>query len=110
MLPYAIYPSPQTQKTVLSILSKYLLEYAIPQATDKPWPKDPVAISTNGIFGTGCPSIKESFNLKDINWSSVNTPALYKAAYKIGAAWPFESTSLSFKKLLVFLASNFNPA
>jgi len=40
---------------LLLILSKYLLEYAIPAATDNPCPKEPVAISTNGILGTGCP-------------------------------------------------------
>lgn len=67
-------------------------------------------MSTKGILGTGCPSIKESFNLNDISCYSVNTPALYKAAYKIGAACPFDKTSLSFKKWLVLLAWNFNPA
>lgn len=55
MLPSAIYPSPVIQNILLSILSKYLLEYAIPAATDRPWPKEPVATSTKGIVGTGCP-------------------------------------------------------
>lgn len=55
MLPSAIYPSPVIQNILLLILSKYLLEYAIPAATDRPWPKEPVATSTKGIVGTGCP-------------------------------------------------------
>jgi hypothetical protein len=68
-----------------------------------------VAISTNGIFGTGCPSIKESFNLNDINCYSVKTPARYKLAYKIGAACPFDKTSLSLRKWLGFSAWNLRP-
>jgi len=32
-----------------------LLEYAIPAATESPCPSDPVATSTKGILGTGCP-------------------------------------------------------
>ena len=55
MLPSAISPSPATQKILLLILSKYLLEYAIPAATDSPCPKEPVATSTKGILGTGWP-------------------------------------------------------
>lgn len=68
------------QKTLLSILSKYLLEYAIPAATDRPWPKEPVATSTKGILGTGCPSKSAPFNLSDINCSSVTMLARYKHA------------------------------
>ena len=83
---------------MLSILSKYLLEYAIPHATESPCPKEPVATSTKGIFGTGWPYRSAPFNLNDINSSSVNNFALYKQAYKIGAACPFERTNLSFKK------------
>jgi hypothetical protein len=44
----------------------------------------------------------ESFNLSDINCYSVSVVALYKAEYKIGAAWPLDNTNLSFKKCLVF--------
>lgn len=67
-------------------------------------------MSTNGILGTGCPSIYEPFNLSDISCSSVIVPALYKLEYKIGAACPFESTSLSFKKWAGFLGWNLSPA
>ncbi len=36
-------------------------------------------------------------------------PALYKHEYRSGAEWPFERTSLSFKKWLGFLGWNFKP-
>lgn len=47
----------------------------MPAATDRPCPRDPVATSTNGIFGTGCPSIIESFNLRERRSFSVIIPA-----------------------------------
>lgn len=69
-----------------------------------------MATSTKGILGTGWPSMIESFNRSDINWSSVRVLARYSAAYRIGAAWPLDRTILSFKKCLWLLGWNLRPA
>ena len=82
----------------------------MPEATERPWPSDPVATSTNGILGTGCPSIIESFKRRDINCYSVSVFALYNAEYKMGAACPFDNTRRSFRKCLVLLGWNLRPA
>ncbi len=82
----------------------------MPAATERPCPSDPVATSTNGILGTGCPSIMESFKRKDMSCSSVIVFARYNAEYNIGAACPFDKTRRSFKKCFALLAWNLRPA
>ena len=64
---------------------------AMPAAMLSPWPREPVAARTNGIFGVGWPS-SILVNLRRFFRSSFIIPASAKAAYKIGAAWPFERT------------------
>src|SRR5579884_3365538 len=74
-------------------------------AAQAPWPSDPVATSTKGRRGVGCPSRSES-NLR--SWSSSsrgNSPASAQAEYRIGAACPLESTKASLCGLRGFLGS-----
>jgi hypothetical protein len=68
---------------------------AMPIPAGSPCPSDPVATSTNGNRGVGCPSksdpIVRSFSSSDRS----NAPASAQAAYRIGAACPFDSTNRS---------------
>ena len=74
--------------------------YAIPTPIGSPWPSDPVATSTHGSSGTGagCPWIGDP-NRRSVSISSSEmAPIAFSAAYRTGAAWPFESTNRSFAR------------
>ena len=80
--------------------------YAIPQATDKPCPRDPVATSMKFKRGVGCPSRSESILRSCIKSSTGNCPTNAWAAYKIGAAWPLDKMNLSLLASFGLLLSN----
>src|SRR5438309_946111 len=50
-------------------LSKYLPLYAIPTPVGSPCPREPVATSTQGSAGVGCPSMRLP-NLRSVSISS----------------------------------------
>src|SRR6185436_14588143 len=74
----------------------------MPTAAQMPCPSEPVATSTNGSRGVGCPSRSESIRRSFNSSARSNAPASAQAAYRSGAACPFESTNRS---LTVFLGS-----
>src|SRR5262245_22732634 len=68
----------------------------MPMPTDKPCPSEPVAAATHGRRGVGCPS-RSLVNFRRLtNCSTRNAPASAKAAYRTGAACPFDRTKRSF--------------
>ena len=67
----------------------------MPIAAQMPWPSEPVATSTNGSRGVGWPSRSESIRRSFSSSARSNAPASAHAAYRIGAAWPFDSTKRS---------------
>ena len=82
---------------------------AIPLAADSPWPKDPVVISTPGIFFiSGCPCNFLFIFLKSFNFSSSKNPLLAKQLYNAGEQCPFDNTNLSLSSQLGFFSSIFN--
>ena len=76
---------------------------AVPIAAQMPWPSEPVATSTNGSRGVGCPSRSESISRSFSSSARSNAPASAHAAYRIGAACPFDSTKRSLSVLLRIL-------
>src|SRR5580658_4592908 len=80
---------------------------ASPAPTDNPCPREPVAASTPGIHGVGWPSISLSIVRSVISRPTGITPASASTAYKIGAAWPFDSTKRSPASAFGFFGSNF---
>ena len=81
---------------------------ARPQATERPWPSEPVAASKRGnpSAGLGWPSTGESIARSVVASSKVmgfRSPSAFRyamprsaiAAYSTGTAWPSESTSRS---------------
>ena len=66
-----------------------------PMAAGSPWPSEPVATSTKGKCGVGWPSRSESICRRVSNVSREIAPAAAHAAYRIGAACPFERTNTS---------------
>jgi hypothetical protein len=69
---------------------------AMPQATGKPWPRDPVVQSTPGVLDrSGCPCSLLPSLRKLSNSETGKYPAKQRAAYRPGAAWPLLRTNLS---------------
>src|SRR5580704_2591367 len=68
---------------------------ALPIAAQMPWPSDPVATSTKGKRGVGCPSRSDPIVRSFSSSLRSNAPASAQPAYRSGAAWPFESTNRS---------------
>jgi len=75
----------------------------------RPCPRDPVAKSTNESLGVGWPSRSDPINQSFIKSSLGTVPAADQAAYKIGAAWPFERMNLSLSNDLGWAGSNLMP-
>src|SRR5258706_3091014 len=79
---------------------------AIPTDAQIPWPSDPVATSTNGNRGVGWPSRSQEISRSSSSSERSNASASAHAAYKSGAAWPFESTKRSAPGCFGSLGSN----
>src|SRR5580765_136002 len=79
---------------------------AVPMAAQMPWPSEPVATSTNGSLGVGCPSRFESILRRLSRSARSKAPASAHRAYRIGAAWPFDSTKRSASTLCGSFGSN----
>src|SRR6187401_3140308 len=78
---------------------------AMPTPAHNPWPSDPVATSTHGSRGVGCPSRSES-SFRSVSKSSRGMmPTSAQAAYRIGAACPFDRTKRSLSSLRGFAGS-----
>ena len=79
---------------------------AMPIAAQMPWPSEPVATSTNGRRGVGWPSRSEPISRSFSSSARSNAPASAHAAYRIGAACPFDSTKRSLSGLCGSFGSN----
>ena len=80
MEPSAISLSPQSTQTCHGALSTRFPASATPTAMGSPWPREPVATSTQGSTGVGCPSSRLPRLRNVISSSSVITPAARKSA------------------------------
>ena len=67
--------SPQRHQTLYGSRSSFLPASATPTAIGSPCPSEPVATSTHGIFGVGCPSSREPSLRKVSSSSSETAPA-----------------------------------
>ena len=67
--------SPQRHQTRYGSRSSRLPASATPTEIGSPCPSEPVATSTHGIFGVGCPSSREPNLRKVSSSSSVIAPA-----------------------------------
>ena len=77
MLPSAISESPHSTQTRYGSRSRRLAASATPTAMGRPWPSDPVATSTHGRTGVGCPSMRlPNFRKVSISWSLIAPAAL----------------------------------
>src|SRR6266511_3635784 len=72
---------------------------ALPTAAQMPWPSEPVATSTKGSFGVGWPSRSDPICRSVSSSRRSNAPASAQAAYRIGAACPFDNTNRSLSGL-----------
>ena len=68
---------------------------AMPTAAQMPCPSEPVATSTKGRRGVGCPSRSLSMHRSFSRSSGGTKPASAHAAYSNGAACPFDRTKRS---------------
>ena len=78
----------------------------MPIAAQMPCPSEPVATSTKGSRGVGCPSRSQSSLRSERSSSRVRKPASAQAAYSSGAAWPFDSTKRSLSSCCGLRGSN----
>ena len=80
MEPSAISLSPQSTQTRYGSRSRRLPAIAMPTPIGKPWPSEPVATSTQGSTGTGCPCSRLPNCRYVISSSSEIAPAARKIA------------------------------
>ena len=78
MEPSAISLSPQSTHTRYGSRSKRLPASATPTPIGRPWPSDPVATSTHGMIGVGCPSSRLPSLRNVSSSSSVTAPHALK--------------------------------
>ncbi|TWH70484.1 hypothetical protein JD77_05509 [Micromonospora olivasterospora] len=96
MEPSAVSLSPHSTHTWNGRRSRYWPASAIPTPTGRPWPSDPVATSTQGSAGVGCPCRREpNCRYVSTNSWSVIAPTALKTEYSSGEAWPLEKTRWS---------------
>ena len=93
--PSAISLSPQSTQTRYGSRSSFLPASAMPTPNGSPCPSDPVATSTHGMTGVGCPSSSGRTCGSVRSSSSEIAPAARNIEYSRGDAWPFEKTSWS---------------
>ena len=72
--------SPHNAQTWYGSLSRYLPASATPTAIGSPWPREPVATSTQGSSGVGWPWRREPILRKVSSSSSVIAPAALNMA------------------------------
>ena len=95
--PSAISLSPQSTHVRYGNRSSRLPASAMPTPYGRPWPKEPVATSTHGSTGVGCPSSRLPRLRNVSNSSSVIAPAALYIEYRSGDACPLEKTRWSFR-------------
>ena len=98
--PSAISLSPHRTQTRYGSSSRYLPASATPTASGSPWPSEPVATSTQGSTGVGCPSSRDpNRRYPVISSSSETTPTALKIEYSRGEACPLEKIRWSLAAL-----------
>ncbi len=73
--PSAVSLSPSSVHTWYGAFSTRCPAHATPTAIGKPWPSEPVATSTHGRIGVGCPSRRLPIFRNVRSSSSVTAPA-----------------------------------